>query len=74
MVFCIQDKHLQKSFSEAADHPEINDTPHVFLCFIMGQMVPNCRTHHICAFLHFQGTLSYILEINFPKPAGHYSC
>ena len=33
-------------------------------------MIPNCKTHHICAFLHFQGPLSldyHFLEMNFPK-------
>ena len=60
------------SFSEAADHPtaftKINVPAQMFLCFIIGRMVPNCKTHHICAFLHFQETLSLdVLEMNFPK-------
>ena len=58
--------HLGRSvsFREAADHPVIftkfNVSPQVFLCFIIGQMIPNCKAHHICALLHF-------LEMNFLK-------
>ena len=65
--------HLRKSvsFCDAADHfaafNEINVTPTVFLCFFMiGQMVPNCKTPHMC-FLHFQETLLVFLEMNFPN-------
>ena len=68
--------HLRKSvsFSEAADHPaastKINVPPQMFLCFIIRQMVPSCKIHHICFFLHFQETLSLdFLEMNFPKIA-----
>ena len=66
--------HLERSVSsrKAADHPatftKIKVPPQMFLCFIIRQMVPNCKTHHICDFLHFQKTLSLdFLEMNFPK-------
>ena len=47
------------SFREAEDHPatftKINISPQVFLCFTIGQMVPNCKTPHVlfCIFRKF---------------------
>ena len=67
--------HLGRSVSsrKAADHPatfttKIKVPPQMLLCFIKRQMLPNCKTHHICDFLHFQETLSLdFLEMNFRK-------
>ena len=59
------------SFREA----KISLTSQVFLCFIIGKVVPNCKTHHIYTFLHLQEILSLdFLEMNFPKfCSGHCS-
>ena len=42
------------SFRKAADHPatfsKINVPTQLFLCFIIDQMVPNCKTLHMCFF------------------------
>ena len=60
------------SFSEAVDHPatftKINIPPEVFLCFVVREMVPNCKIYQIFAFLHFQETLSLdFVKMSFPK-------
>ena len=60
--------HLGRSvsFGEAADHPaaftKVNVPPQVFLCFIIGQMVPNFKTHNICAFFAFLGNFIIIFS------------
>ena len=46
-------------FIEAAEHPstftKFNIPSKMFLWFMIRRMVPNCQTHHICAFITYLG-------------------
>ena len=61
------------NFSEDAHHPgnvtKINVPAQVFLCFIIRQMVPNCKTLYVLFGIFQESSSLYFLDMNFAKIA-----